>query len=193
MSQLSSVFNNKKLYWNILHVDMPQENTDSNYFKMFSKTSKQVMSNIHGVNAWRCDDVMKKQKFWKSKNFFSQFQLSVLVVLLPTMRERVVESTITWEENCTVHVLFSQKQTVVLKNKFPHEDWHFLWSFLLFHSAYHDRCWEMWGELSNSPLICPLWRPPRRPCAVSTHPQLLPWSSSSNCRGMETLQSHKQK
>lgn len=89
------------------------------------------MSNIHGVNAWRCDDVKKQQKFWKSNNFLSQFQLSVLVVLLPTMRKSVVESTITWEENCTVLVLFSQKQTVVLKHKFPHEDWQFLWSFFV--------------------------------------------------------------
>lgn len=58
---------------------------------------------------------------------------------------------------------------------------------LCFQSAYHGRCWGMWGKLSQCPQAYPLWCPPGRPSAVSRPPLLLFWGSHSDWRGMETL------
>lgn len=53
--------------------------------------------------------------------------------------------------------------------------------------TYHGRCWGMWGELSCSLPVCPLWCPQGRPSAVSRPPLPLSWGSHSYCRGTETL------
>lgn len=45
----------------------------------------------------------------------------------------------------------------------------------------------MWGELSCSLPVCPLWCPQGRPSAVSRPPLLLSWGSHSYWRGTETL------